>query len=130
MSIYLLRVEGSEAVKIGFTTNFIARVRYYEVHNPGAVTVLRRPPIGELLPSAHDMFREYRIISALADTPVPVAPTVVPRSGNASAARSIVPRTRVPFAVTCTDGAPGCRMNVPSTVRPLPNRSATVTRRS
>lgn len=42
----------------------------------GAVTVLRRPPIGELLPSAHDMFREYRVITALAPTPVPVAPSL------------------------------------------------------
>ncbi|MEZ5234142.1 MAG: phosphotransferase [Acidimicrobiales bacterium] len=39
----------------------------------GAVTVLRRPPMGELLPSAHDMFREYRAISALAGTGVPGA---------------------------------------------------------
>ena len=42
----------------------------------GAVTVLRRPPMGELLPSAHDMFREYRAISALAGTGVPVAPSL------------------------------------------------------
>lgn len=34
--------------------------------------VLRRPPLGELLPSAHDMGREFRIISALWPTPVPV----------------------------------------------------------
>ncbi len=34
--------------------------------------VLRRPPLGKLLPSAHDMAREHRIMSALADTPVPV----------------------------------------------------------
>jgi aminoglycoside phosphotransferase (APT) family kinase protein len=34
--------------------------------------VLRRPPLGSLLASAHDMGREHRIISALADTPVPV----------------------------------------------------------
>ena len=37
---------------------------------------LRRPPLGKRLASAHDMGREYRIISALADTPVPVAPAV------------------------------------------------------
>jgi aminoglycoside phosphotransferase (APT) family kinase protein len=37
---------------------------------------LRRPPLGERLASAHDMGREYRIISALADTSVPVAPVV------------------------------------------------------
>jgi aminoglycoside phosphotransferase (APT) family kinase protein len=34
--------------------------------------VLRRPPLGRVLQSAHDMGREYRIISALAPTPVPV----------------------------------------------------------
>ncbi len=38
----------------------------------GRSFVLRRPPMGELLPSAHDMGREYRIISALWPTPVPV----------------------------------------------------------
>ena len=35
--------------------------------------VLRRPPLGHLLPSAHDMGREFRIISALRTTSVPVA---------------------------------------------------------
>jgi len=34
--------------------------------------VLRRPPMGELLPSAHDMAREHRLMHALADSPVPV----------------------------------------------------------
>ena len=34
--------------------------------------VLRRPPLGELLPGAHDMSREYRAISALGPTEVPV----------------------------------------------------------
>ena len=38
----------------------------------GTAFVLRRPPLGELLPSAHDMAREFRIISALWPTPVPV----------------------------------------------------------
>ncbi|MCH9733878.1 MAG: phosphotransferase family protein [Actinomycetia bacterium] len=35
--------------------------------------VLRRPPLHGLTPSAHDMAREYRVVAALADTPVPVA---------------------------------------------------------
>lgn len=35
--------------------------------------VLRRPPTGKLLPKAHDMGREFKIISGLAPTPVPVA---------------------------------------------------------
>ncbi len=35
---------------------------------------LRRPPIGKTLGSAHDMGRETKVVSALADTEVPVAP--------------------------------------------------------
>ena len=34
--------------------------------------VLRRPPTGPLLPSAHDMAREHRLMHALRDSPVPV----------------------------------------------------------
>ncbi len=34
--------------------------------------VLRKQPSGELLPSAHAIDREYRVISALAGTEVPV----------------------------------------------------------
>jgi aminoglycoside phosphotransferase (APT) family kinase protein len=42
----------------------------------GACWVLRRPPLSGVLPSAHDMGREHRIISALRDTPVPVPEAV------------------------------------------------------
>lgn len=38
--------------------------------------VLRRPPLGGLTPSAHDMHREYRAVAALADSGVPVARAV------------------------------------------------------
>ncbi|HKB47256.1 MAG TPA: phosphotransferase family protein, partial [Ktedonobacterales bacterium] len=34
--------------------------------------VLRRPPRGPLMPTAHDVEREYRVLSALATTQVPV----------------------------------------------------------
>src|SRR6476646_3097278 len=34
--------------------------------------VLRRPPRGPLLPTAHDVAREYRVLTALVNTPVPV----------------------------------------------------------
>jgi aminoglycoside phosphotransferase (APT) family kinase protein len=37
---------------------------------------LRRPPLGHVLPTAHDMAREFRVISALGPTDVPV-PTAV-----------------------------------------------------
>ncbi len=38
----------------------------------GRALVVRRPPLGDLLPTAHDMRREYTVISALWPTPVPV----------------------------------------------------------
>src|SRR5205085_175609 len=45
----------------------------YEVtDDEGSSWVLRRPPLGQILPTAHDMGREFRIISALGPTPVPV----------------------------------------------------------
>jgi len=39
----------------------------------GHRAVIRRPPLGELLPTAHDMRREWALITALGPTPVPVA---------------------------------------------------------
>src|SRR4051812_18470041 len=38
----------------------------------GDKTVLRRPPIGHVLATAHDVAREHRIMDALRDTGVPV----------------------------------------------------------
>lgn len=40
----------------------------------GPRLVLRRPPLGHVLASAHDMSREHRILSALQGTAVPVPP--------------------------------------------------------
>jgi aminoglycoside phosphotransferase (APT) family kinase protein len=45
----------------------------YLVRGGGREWVLRRPPLGHVLPTAHDMAREYRVLSALAHTDVPVA---------------------------------------------------------
>jgi aminoglycoside phosphotransferase (APT) family kinase protein len=42
----------------------------------GGAWVLRRPPLGQVLATAHDMSREHRIISALGPTDVPVAPAL------------------------------------------------------
>lgn len=47
----------------------------YRLGSPGGEYVLRRKPPGKLLPSAHAVDREYRIITALARTPVPVPRT-------------------------------------------------------
>tara|TARA_B100001142_G_scaffold53804_1_gene52034 strand:+ start:560 stop:1597 length:1038 start_codon:yes stop_codon:yes gene_type:complete len=40
--------------------------------NSGVRFVLRRPPTGKLLPSAHDMEREYRLMHSLRSSEVPV----------------------------------------------------------
>ena len=43
----------------------------------GRRMVLRRPPLGHVLPTAHDMGREYRVLTALGDrTSVPVPRTL------------------------------------------------------
>ena len=45
----------------------------YLVEGGGRRWVLRRPPLGHVLATAHDMAREHRVLAALADTDVPVA---------------------------------------------------------
>jgi aminoglycoside phosphotransferase (APT) family kinase protein len=45
----------------------------FKLTTPGRVYVLRRKPPGKLLPSAHAVDREYRVMTALAGTGVPVA---------------------------------------------------------
>jgi aminoglycoside phosphotransferase (APT) family kinase protein len=47
----------------------------FRVRTPTASYVLRKQPDGELLPSAHAVDREYRVMSALASTDVPVPRT-------------------------------------------------------
>ena len=51
----------------------------YAIEGARVPLVLRRPPLGHVLSSAHDMKREHRVISALhgTDVPVPVAIDVV-----------------------------------------------------
>lgn len=44
--------------------------------------VLRKKPAGEVLPSAHAVDREYRVMRALADTALPVPPTVLYHAGD------------------------------------------------
>jgi aminoglycoside phosphotransferase (APT) family kinase protein len=48
----------------------------YRISDGVSTWALRRPPLAHVLPTAHDMVREYRVISALAGTDVPVAPAV------------------------------------------------------
>ncbi|MFD3540289.1 phosphotransferase family protein [Streptomyces sp. NPDC058662] len=49
----------------------------YEVTDGSARWVVRRPPLGHVLATAHDMRREHRVVTALRDTAVPVPRTVL-----------------------------------------------------
>ncbi|MWB99308.1 phosphotransferase family protein [Agromyces seonyuensis] len=48
----------------------------YRVDGAAVPLVVRRPPLGHVLSSAHDMAREHRVITALAGTAVPVPTTI------------------------------------------------------
>ena len=48
----------------------------YRVTDGTSTWALRRPPLAHVLPTAHDMVREYTVINALAGTRVPVAEAV------------------------------------------------------
>lgn len=54
----------------------------YRVDSAAGSVVLRRPPVGEVAATAHDMGREQRVISALADTDVPVPRVLATSSGG------------------------------------------------
>jgi aminoglycoside phosphotransferase (APT) family kinase protein len=49
----------------------------YLIEDTSGAYILRKKPPGQLLPSAHAVDREYRVISALADSAVPVPGTHV-----------------------------------------------------
>lgn len=48
----------------------------YRVDGARVPLVVRRPPLGHVLSTAHDMRREHRVVTALAGSPVPVPRTV------------------------------------------------------
>jgi aminoglycoside phosphotransferase (APT) family kinase protein len=52
-----------------------SNLTYIVTDHDSAQWVLRRPPLGELLPTAHDMNREFRVLAALGPS-LPVPPVV------------------------------------------------------
>lgn len=73
----LSRIEGTHPpftfhVIPGGNSNLTYRVQ----GEGGADLALRRPPLGNILETAHDMAREFRVISALQATGVPVPPAL------------------------------------------------------
>ena len=54
----------------------------YRLAPPGRDWVLRRPPLGHVLPSAHDMGREYRVQRGLASVGFPVPSPIAECAGT------------------------------------------------
>jgi aminoglycoside phosphotransferase (APT) family kinase protein len=66
------RVELAEPLRFELIAGGRSNMTFTVTDAEGRRFVLRRPPMGELLPSAHDMAREHRLMHALRDSPVPV----------------------------------------------------------
>ncbi len=74
---YLARVLGDDAwaeCRVELVSGGKSNLTYVVSSAAGDV-VLRRPPLAAVLPTAHDMVREHRVLSALAGTDVPVPAT-------------------------------------------------------
>ena len=70
--------------------------------------VLRKKPPGKLLPSAHAVDREYRVITALADSGVPVAKVHVLCSDDSIIGQMFYVMDYVPGRVLTERGLPTC----------------------
>lgn len=65
-----------EPLEFALITGGHSNLTYTVTDQAGRRWVLRRPPLRQVLATAHDMAREHKIISALAATDIPVAPAV------------------------------------------------------
>jgi aminoglycoside phosphotransferase (APT) family kinase protein len=77
---WLTRALGAEPVSVtsielitGGRSNLTYRVTIEDDSGQRRPVVLRRPPLGHVLPTAHDMSREFRVLTGLTGTRVPVA---------------------------------------------------------
>ncbi|NNE73708.1 MAG: phosphotransferase family protein [Acidimicrobiales bacterium] len=64
--------DGPDALTYDLITGGHSNLTYTVTATDGRRWVLRRPPLGNVLASAHDMSREHRLIEALQDSGVPV----------------------------------------------------------
>lgn len=73
-----LRQEKPELLAAGeLTASLIPGGRSNLTYELGERWILRRPPLGHVLATAHDMAREHRVLTALAGSPVPVPRTIL-----------------------------------------------------
>lgn len=107
----------SPPLAIALVSGGRSNLTFEVVDKSGQRLALRRPPLGQVLESAHDMGREYRIISALAASQIPV-PT--PRGFCADAAVNGAPFYVMDFVpgVIVRDQA-AAEQEIPSALRPV-----------
>src|SRR6202011_6286904 len=67
----------------------------YVINDGAHAWVLRRPPLGHVVETAHDMRREYRVLSALHGTDVPVPEVFAFGDDDAVIGSSIISMERV-----------------------------------
>jgi aminoglycoside phosphotransferase (APT) family kinase protein len=77
----------------------------YRVACDAGEVVLRRPPLGHILPTAHDMVREHRVLAALEGTAVPVPRVLHLSSGDGPLGAPFYVMERVVGHV-CRNGLP------------------------
>ncbi len=76
-SWYAAHVDGARPpLDFEVITGGHSNITYRVTDAAGQRTILRRPPMGHVLASAHDMAREHRIITAVGPTAVPVPATL------------------------------------------------------
>ena len=70
---FATHIEGAEPpLQFSLITGGHSNLTFKVEDTQGSIFVLRRPPTGAVIATAHDMEREHRIVSALASTDVPV----------------------------------------------------------
>lgn len=80
----------------------------YLIEDPSGSYVLRKKPPGKLLPSAHAVDREFRVMSALANTQVPVPVTRVLCEDESVLGQVFYIMDYVPGRVLAEREMPGC----------------------
>jgi aminoglycoside phosphotransferase (APT) family kinase protein len=93
----------------------------YRVASAAGEVILRRPPLGHILPTAHDMTREHRVLTALHGTAVPVPRTLLLVSeGDSPLGVTFYVMERV-IGHICRDGLPAGYADAPAERRAIGN---------
>jgi aminoglycoside phosphotransferase (APT) family kinase protein len=90
----------------------------YIVRSGAGELILRRPPLGSILPTAHDMSREYQVMTALGPTAVPVPRTMLVIEAGTDLDFACVVMERVVGHV-CRDGFPAGYADAPEQRRAI-----------